>query len=254
MKVKILVLAVDERTTWMLTNAIFEICPDLEVLLLSKHSKIDILFSRYKKNGFLSAIGQLIFIFFSKLFLSSKKKYISKLIQHANLLDSNLNNIAVTNLGNDEDFKVAEYLKNHNPDIVVVNGTKILSKNILNSCNAEFINLHCGITPAYRGVHGAYWALVNNDIENCGVTIHQVDSGIDTGAIFYQQRIVVSELDNFHVYPFKQYILGIPLMLKVINDISNNNTQNLQNTLPSRLYQHPTIVQYLCSRFKFGIK
>tara|TARA_B100000767_G_scaffold272688_1_gene300969 strand:- start:1053 stop:1817 length:765 start_codon:yes stop_codon:yes gene_type:complete len=254
MKVKILVLAVDQRTTWMLTNAIFEICPDLEVLLLSKHSKIDILFSRYKKNGLSSVIGQIIFIFFSKLFLSSKKKYISKLIQQANLLDSNLNNIEVTKLGNDEELKVAEYLKNHNPDIVVVNGTKILSKNILNSCNAEFINLHCGITPAYRGVHGAYWALVNNDIENCGVTIHQVDSGIDTGAIFYQQKIVVSELDNFHVYPFKQYILGIPLMLKVINDISNNSTQNLQNTLPSRLYQHPTIVQYLCSRFKFGIK
>ena len=254
MKVKVLVLAIDERTTWMLTNAIFEVYPNLEVLFLSKHSKIDILFSRYKKNGLSNLIGQLIFIFFSKLFLSSKKKYISKLIQQAKLLDSNLNNIEVTNLNNDEELKVVEYLKNHNPDIVVVNGTKILSKNILNSCNAEFINLHCGITPAYRGVHGAYWALVNNDIENCGVTIHQVDSGIDTGSIFYQQRIIVSELDNFHVYPFKQYILGIPLILKVIDDISNNNARTIQNALPSKLYQHPTMIQYLYSRFKFGIK
>jgi folate-dependent phosphoribosylglycinamide formyltransferase PurN len=254
MKVKILVLAVDERTTWMLTNAIYEIFPGLEVLLLSKHSKIDILFSRYKKNGLPSIIGQIIFIIFSKIFLSSKKKYVSKLIKQANLIDSNSNNIKVTSLNGAEEFKVIEYLKNHDPDIVVVNGTKILSKNILNCCNAKFINLHCGITPAYRGVHGAYWALVNNDIENCGVTIHQVDSGIDTGSIFYQQKIIVSELDNFHVYPFKQYILGIPLMLKVIDDISNNNTQNFQNSLPSKLYQHPTIIQYLYSRFKFGIK
>jgi folate-dependent phosphoribosylglycinamide formyltransferase PurN len=254
MKVKILVLAVDERTTWMVSNAILNEYSDLEVLLLSKHSKKDIFISRYKKSGLLNIIGQIIFILFSKFFLSRKKKYINNLINQANLLDSNFNNIKVTRIPNEEELKVVEYLKKHNPEIVVVNGTKILSNNILNACNAEFINLHCGITPAYRGVHGAYWALVNNDMENCGVTIHQVDSGIDTGYILYQDKIVVSELDNFHVYPIKQYILGIPLMLKAIHDISNNNTCYLKNTLPSKLYQHPTIIKYLYSRLKFGVK
>ena len=41
--------------------------------------------------------------------------------------------------------------------------------------------MHAGITPQYRGVHGGYWAVVNNDPEHCGVTIHFVDKGIDTG-------------------------------------------------------------------------
>jgi folate-dependent phosphoribosylglycinamide formyltransferase PurN len=254
MIVKILVLAVDERTTWMVANAIIEIYPDVEVLLLPKHSKVDIFFSRCKKNGLSNAMGQLLFIFFSKIFLSKKKKYISKLIHQANLLDSNLNNINVINFIAEEELKIVEYLKNYSPEIVIVNGTKILSKNILNACSAEFINLHCGITPAYRGVHGAYWALVNNDKENCGVTVHQVDSGIDTGSIFYQERIIVSKFDNFHVYPYKQYILGIPLMLRAIDDVSNNNISYLENTLPSRLYQHPTITKYLYSRLKFGVK
>ena len=72
-KVKDLVLAIDERTTWMLTNAIFEVYPNLEVLFLSKHSKIDIPFSRYKKNGLSNLIGQLIFIFFQSFFYQAKK-------------------------------------------------------------------------------------------------------------------------------------------------------------------------------------
>mgnify|MGYP003330073050 CR=1 FL=1 len=52
------------------------------------------------------------------------------------------------------------------PDVIIVNGTSILSQSVLDSCNALFLNTHCGITPKYRGVHGAYWALVNNDNEN----------------------------------------------------------------------------------------
>lgn len=35
------------------------------------------------------------------------------------------------------------------PDIVVVNGTRILSKELLTCCDVTFINLHAGITPKY---------------------------------------------------------------------------------------------------------
>ncbi len=47
-------------------------------------------------------------------------------------------------------------LKDINPDIVVINGTRILKPNILNGIDATFLNTHAGITPQYRGVHGAY--------------------------------------------------------------------------------------------------
>jgi folate-dependent phosphoribosylglycinamide formyltransferase PurN len=72
-------------------------------------------------------------------------------------------------------------LKAINPDLVIVNGTRIISKKVLSSINSKFVNIHVGITPKYRGVHGTYWALVNNDVENSGVTVHFVDEGIDTG-------------------------------------------------------------------------
>ena len=77
MTVKILVLAVNDRTTWMLSNAIEEVYPDTEVLLLSRQSKTSIFFSRLKNNGFLNATGQLLFILFSKFLLSKKNEYIA---------------------------------------------------------------------------------------------------------------------------------------------------------------------------------
>jgi hypothetical protein len=39
------------------------------------------------------------------------------------------------------------------PRVVVVNGTRILSKRVLGCIDAVFINMHAGITPLYRGVH-----------------------------------------------------------------------------------------------------
>jgi folate-dependent phosphoribosylglycinamide formyltransferase PurN len=61
------------------------------------------------------------------------------------------------------------------------------------SINSKFVNIHVGITPKYRGVHGTYWALVNNDVENSGVTVHFVDEGIDTGNIINQAIVVPSK-------------------------------------------------------------
>ena len=52
---------------------------------------------------------------------------------------------------------------------------------LLEAVPAVFLNTLAGITPSYRGVHGAYWALVQRQPDACGVTVHLVDAGIDTG-------------------------------------------------------------------------
>ena len=107
-------------------------------------------------------------------------------------------------------------LQKINPDVVVVIGTRIISKEILNSIPAKFINIHAGITPKYRNVHGAYWALINNDEPNCGVTVHLVDHGIDTGSIIYQRQIKVTCKDNFVTYPLLQLAEGIIYLKKAL--------------------------------------
>lgn len=60
-------------------------------------------------------------------------------------------------------YETMNVLKNQDAEVILVNGTRLISKNILECINTPFINTHAGITPKYRGVHGDYWALSNKD-------------------------------------------------------------------------------------------
>src|SRR5207237_2254518 len=69
------------------------------------------------------------------------------------------------------------------PDLIIVNSTRILSKQLLRALRCPVVNIHGGIMPHYRGLAGSYWALANGEPDKCGSTIHLIDEGIDTGAI-----------------------------------------------------------------------
>ena len=51
-------------------------------------------------------------------------------------------------------------------------------KNILNMPKFGCINLHTSLLPKYRGVV-TFWVLLNNE-EHTGVTVFQMDEGIDS--------------------------------------------------------------------------
>jgi methionyl-tRNA formyltransferase len=74
-----------------------------------------------------------------------------------------------------------------NLDVIIVNGTRIISSKVLESMPALFINIH-GITLQYGGAWSIL-ALVSNDKENCGVIVDKLDQGIDTGEIITQCTI-----------------------------------------------------------------
>jgi methionyl-tRNA formyltransferase len=140
------------------------------------------------------------------------------------------------------------------PKVVVVYGTRILSGELLRATNATFINIHAGITPKYRGVHGGYWAVAQQDFQNCGVTVHQVDEGIDTGAIYAQATIQISQADNFTTYPLLQFVAGIPLVSETVENLLRNKAKTYRRLLPSKLYTHPTLREYIQGRIINGAK
>jgi methionyl-tRNA formyltransferase len=136
----------------------------------------------------------------------------------------------------------------------VVHGTRIISKKVLQSVNVPFINIHAGITPRYRGSHGAYWALANNDKENCGVTVHLVDAGIDTGNILFQENIPITAKDNFATYGYLQLAVGLKLLQKALNELFEGKMEVKKNDLDSALWHHPTLWGYLCKRISKAVK
>ncbi len=58
------------------------------------------------------------------------------------------------------------------------------------SSKKRCINFHPGVLPDYRG-SGAYsWALINKEKET-GVTVHEMDCGIDSGAIIEVRKTII---------------------------------------------------------------
>jgi methionyl-tRNA formyltransferase len=125
---------------------------------------------------------------------------------------------------------------------------------VLDAVNCKFINIHAGITPKYRGVHGAYWALLSDDPEKCGVTVHLVDPGIDTGSIIAQKTITVTRKDNFVTYPLLQLAAGIPMLQAAVADCLGGDLDLKPASGSSRLWYHPTMGQYLYHRLFKGKK
>jgi methionyl-tRNA formyltransferase len=144
-------------------------------------------------------------------------------------------------------------LRGLEPRVVVVAGTRIISSAVLEAVPARFLNMHAGMTPRYRGVHGGYWALACRDPEHCGVTVHVVDSGVDTGDIVAQARIDPTSRDNFATYPYLQLVAGLPLLVEAVRSSLSGSLEPVSPTGPSGQWYHPTALGYLATWLRTGV-
>lgn len=151
-------------------------------------------------------------------------------------------------VGSINESEVVQLLRAYQPDLVVVLGTSIIRKPVLDSAPL-FVNLHAGITPLYRGAHGCFWAAFQGDFDNIGVTLHVVDTGIDTGAILRQTRIRFDQhRDNFVTLAAKANVAGSETIQGWIRDNAHNlagATRAAAPSGPSRLYFSPGLRDYL---------
>ena len=80
-----------------------------------------------------------------------------------------------------KDPATLEQLKALNPDlIVVVAYGRILPRAVLELPRYGCINVHASLLPKYRGAAPIQWAILDGETET-GVTIMQMDAGLDTG-------------------------------------------------------------------------
>lgn len=141
------------------------------------------------------------------------------------------------------------------PGVVVVNGTRIIGRKTLATADC-FVNLHAGITPAYRGVHGGYWALVVGDDGNVGATVHRVDAGVDTGEVLAQVRVVPSSADGYFTLPLLQLLHGLPVLVEVVDRLLADGVLPVgEPDMPagSTQWYHPTLWRYLVTGVTKGV-
>lgn len=80
----------------------------------------------------------------------------------------------------------AQWLKDQNADVaLVVAYGRILPKDVLAAPRLGCVNVHASLLPKYRGAAPITWAVVNGEPET-GITLMQMDEGMDTGAMLEQ--------------------------------------------------------------------
>jgi methionyl-tRNA formyltransferase len=202
------------------------------------------------------ATGQLLFRVAAMPLLERRaRSRIAEITQASHLDVSPVDpDIRVSSVNEDE---TREVLRRLEPKVIVVVGTRIIGGATLEAVDAPFVNLHAGITPRYRGVHGGYWALVEGRPDLAGSTVHLVDRGIDTGLVLRQATFETTERDSFATYPFLHLAVGVPLVIEVVKDVLAGT--KLVGRPPmdcgdSKLWYHPTLGGYISVRRTRGVR
>src|SRR5215470_12005056 len=89
-----------------------------------------------------------------------------------------------------------EELRRLRPDVgVVVAYGKILPQSVLDVPRHGCLNVHASLLPRYRGAAPIQWAVIRGETET-GVTIMQLDAGMDTGPMLLTEAIPIAEDDT----------------------------------------------------------
>ncbi|WP_037576419.1 formyl transferase [Sporocytophaga myxococcoides] len=243
---KIILLAVDCDFTNMIYHALKESYPNIEVIIEEPVSKGKLIRGRIRKLGLFKVFGQLVFQVGVYPFLKRRAQArIKAILNKAGMSSESIPPGIVKKIGSANSNESIDLIKAKAPDLIIINGTRILSEKFVKTFQGKIMNIHAGITPTYRGVHGGYWALINNDPENCGTTVHFVDSGIDTGSILAQDKVEVEQEDNFATYPYLQFVKGINLLLSSMDKFFEGNLKVISaESAKSALWYHPTFIEY----------
>ena len=87
-----------------------------------------------------------------------------------------------------KDSDAVDIIKELQPDVIIVVAYgKILPKEILSAAPYGCINVHASLLPLYRGAAPIQWSVLNGDAQT-GVSIMQMDEGLDTGDVLLVKK------------------------------------------------------------------
>lgn len=113
---------------------------------------------------------------------------------------------------------VAE-LEKYQADLFVVAAFgQLLSEEILNMPEYGCINIHASLLPAYRGAAPIQWAVLNGERES-GVTIMQMDKGLDTGDMLLKRSVELSPKETGDSLHDKLMHLGAELIVEALSKL-----------------------------------
>lgn len=110
-----------------------------------------------------------------------------------------------------------ERINSFKPDIIVVVAYgKILPKEVLDIPKYGCFNGHASLLPKYRGAAPIQWSVINGD-KKTGITIMQMDVGLDTGDMLLKAETEIGENETSGELHDRLSIISADLMCDALN-------------------------------------
>ena len=246
----LVVMATEGQHTNILVNWLDDVgFTPAAVLVEAAQSRRALLRGRARKLGWAAVAGQLAFMALVPPFLRRLSRgRMQEILRAHGLRTDALKETRIMRIASVNTPETVDILRTLAPDVILLSGTRILRSATLTATSASILNIHTGITPAYRGVHGGYWALWNGAWKDFGATLHCVD----TGAVLAYSRVQPTAKDNFATYPLLQLAVVLPDLTLCLEEISHGKCRLTlsESASESRQWYHPTLWQYVVGRLR----
>ena len=119
----------------------------------------------------------------------------------------------------DYEKALVDLLDQHEIDLVCLAGyMKIVGPTLLAAYEGRIINIHPAYLPEFPGAHGIEDAW-EAGVDQSGVTIHWVDSGVDTGQVIKQVRVPRLADDTLESFEFRIHETEYQLYPEVLDEL-----------------------------------
>ncbi len=121
-----------------------------------------------------------------------------------------------------------EFIRAQAPDMMIARCKQLVRKRIYSLPTSGTFVFHPGICPRYRNAHGCFWALAENDDARVGMTLLQVDDGIDTGPTYgYFSYDFDAAVESHQVIQHRVVLENLPDLAKVMISVFQGTAQDL---------------------------
>lgn len=183
--------------------------------------------------------------FLDKLFGLHGKRYysITKIAK-----DHRVKIIRIKNINNE-----LVLLRKLNPRLIIVVGSRIIKKNIIDGFKDKIVNFHTGVLPEYRGPYSEFWAMYDGNLDKIGTTIHLIDEGIDSGKIIGKVLVNPKKSDTPETIHIQNVKIGAKFLAKVVKKLLSGKIRTIkQDESIAKYHSYPETDQIIELEEKLG--
>ena len=147
--------------------------------------------------------------------------YLEKSLRHEDEVFRGLRDVAraygfpVVTCGDQNSSRALAQLKEWSPQLAIFTGGNILRDDLLGIPRLGVLNSHLALLPEIRGMSSPEWSLLTGVC--VGITIHYMDSGLDTGPILLRREFTgVGECDSLTDLRNRMIAEGIELIAEAV--------------------------------------